>query len=226
MLEHHENLPAPPGARAASHSPSGSCHLGLTIRIAPGQCSTLPHHLHYQRSCVFGEVDLDAKQKSTQQRGRPMWTPERDARGRNAWLAAIATMLTAHPSAVGQHFLVRATNSSDGNPFGATAWGEGQETAGRSRVSLCALVCKPAHKACPPPLLAPSLGTTANISSLMWVAPSTSPTHRSMRLAGGRAAERKTRRHQARRRARCRIVVGARGLAYERLGLREHIQIR
>jgi hypothetical protein len=87
-----------------------------------------------------GLVDLDAKQKSTQQRGRPMWAPERDARGCNAWLAAIATMLTAHPSAVGQHFLLRATNSSDGNPFTATAWGEGHETAGRSRVSLCALL--------------------------------------------------------------------------------------
>jgi hypothetical protein len=89
---------------------------------------------------VYGVVDLDAKQKSTQQRGRPMWAPERDARDCNEWLAAIATMLTAHPSAVGQHFFLRATNSSDGNPFTATAWGEGPETAGRSRVSLCALL--------------------------------------------------------------------------------------
>ena len=83
---------------------------------------------------MFGEVDLDAKQKSTQQRGRPMWTPERDARGRNAWLAAIATMLTAHPSAVGQHFLVRATNSSDGNPFGATALTAAPAAAGTLNV--------------------------------------------------------------------------------------------
>ena len=98
------------------------------------------HVVSIANGVVFGEVDLDAKQKSTQQRGRPMWTPERDARGRNAWLVAIATMLTAHPSAAGQHFFVRATNSSDGNPFGATAWGEGPETAGRSRVSLCVLL--------------------------------------------------------------------------------------
>ena len=69
-----------------------------------------------------------------------MWTPEKDARGCNAWLSAIAVMLTAHPSAIGQHFFIRATNSSDGNPFNATAWGEGAETAGRSRVSLCALL--------------------------------------------------------------------------------------
>jgi hypothetical protein len=41
-----------------------------------------------------------------------MWTPERDSRGRNAWLAAIAAMLTAPPSVVGEHFFVRATNSS------------------------------------------------------------------------------------------------------------------
>ena len=98
------------------------------------------HIVSIANGVVFGEVDLDAKQKSTQQRGRPMWTPERDARGRNSWLTSIATMLTAHPSVIGQHFFVRATNSPDGNPFNATAWGEGPETAGRSRISLCALL--------------------------------------------------------------------------------------
>ena len=89
---------------------------------------------------VYGEVDLDAKMKSAQQRGRPMWAPERDARGRNAWLIAIAAMLTAPPSAVGEHFFVRATNSPDGNPFRATEWRDGPETAARSRISLCAVL--------------------------------------------------------------------------------------
>ena len=89
---------------------------------------------------VYGEVDLDAKMKSAQQRGRPMWAPERDARGRNAWLVAIAAMLTAPPSAVGGHFFVRATNSPDGNPFRATEWREGPETAARSRISICAIL--------------------------------------------------------------------------------------
>ena len=98
------------------------------------------HVVSISHGVVHGEVDLDAKQKSTQQRGRPMWTPERDARGRNAWLVSLAAMLTAQPSAVGQHFFVRASNSPDGNPFLATAWGEGPETAGRSRVSLCAIL--------------------------------------------------------------------------------------
>ena len=69
-----------------------------------------------------------------------MWTPERDARGRNAWLLAIAAMLTPPPSAVGEHFFVRATNSPDGNPFRATEWRDGPETAARSRVSLCAIL--------------------------------------------------------------------------------------
>ena len=104
--------------------------------------------INAQRSCVvsvsngvvYGEVDLDAKMKSSQQRGRPMWTPERDSRGRNAWLAAIAAMLTAPPSVVGEHFFVRATNSSDGNPFRATEWRDGPETAARSRISLCSIL--------------------------------------------------------------------------------------
>ena len=98
------------------------------------------HIVSIANGVVYGEVDLDAKQKSTQQRGRPMWTPESDVRGSNAWLAAIAAMLTAPPIVVGEHFLVRGTNSPDGNPFRATKWRDGPETAARSRVSLCAIL--------------------------------------------------------------------------------------
>ena len=93
-----------------------------------------------QNGVVYGEVDLDAKQKSSQQRARPMWAPERDARGSNAWLRSVSDMLTAPPHAVGEHYLVRRTNSPDGNPFKATAWEEGPESAGRARVSQCAIL--------------------------------------------------------------------------------------
>lgn len=39
-----------------------------------------------------------------------------------------------------QHFLLRATNSPDGNPFRATAWTDGPETRARATVPLRALL--------------------------------------------------------------------------------------
>ena len=130
----------------AEHGPDEFVRGHAGGHYAGAQCalrqvnSQRAHFVSISNGVVYGEVDLDAKQKSTQQRGRPMWTPERDARGRNAWLAAISTMLTAPPSVVGEHFLVRATNSPDGDPFRATEWRDGPETAARSRVSLCAIL--------------------------------------------------------------------------------------
>ena len=89
---------------------------------------------------VYGECDLDAKLSTGQQSGRQMWATERDCRGSNTWLRALAAMLSAGSDSSAEHFFIRATNSPTGDPHLATEWRDGPETAARSRASLCALL--------------------------------------------------------------------------------------
>ena len=82
--------------------------------------------LHSCVDCVVrGACDLDAKISAGEQTGRPMWASEFDMLGSNEWLRCVMHMRDAHPRdppADDPHYLLRDTNSPDGDPSRATAW--------------------------------------------------------------------------------------------------------
>ena len=103
-------------------------------RFVNAQRSTL---LSVSGGVVRGANGFDGKIGSASQVGKPFWTSERDVRGSRSWLDSIITMLQGVED---QHFLIRATNSPDGNPFLATAWRDQPETRARATVALHALL--------------------------------------------------------------------------------------
>ena len=106
----------------------------IAQRFVNAQRSSL---LSISQGVVRGSNGFDGKIGGASQVGKPFWTSERDVRGSRAWLDAIIVMLRGVED---QHFLLRATNSPDGNPFRATAWTDGPETRARATVALRALL--------------------------------------------------------------------------------------
>ena len=110
--------------------------------------------INAQRACVIrladgvvtGACDLDAKIKASEQTGRPMWAAARDMRGSTEWVTRLLHMRDAPPRTPGEggvvedpHYLLRDTNSPDGNPTRATGWIDAPLTGARATKSLQSL---------------------------------------------------------------------------------------
>ena len=108
----------------------------LAIRYVNAQRS----RIHSSRQGVVrGACDLDAKIGSAEQTGKPFWTSARDVRGSHAWLASLEAALAG---VADENFLIRRTNSKDGDPFTASAWRRSEETSGRARCGMRALLTR------------------------------------------------------------------------------------
>ena len=106
-----------------------------------------------QRSCIWRRDNefislatyLDKHPNPSLQRPRPWWvpvagiycTPGSDS---SAWSNALDLMLSDLPADA--WFLLRATDSTNGDPFNATAWRSTPETYARATTSLRALLCR------------------------------------------------------------------------------------
>ena len=111
-------------------------------------------HVNMQRACVIsvandtvtGACDLDAKIQASEQTGRPMWAAARDMRGSTEWVRRLMHMRDAPPRTLNHvgvaedpHYLMRDTNSPDGDPTRATGWIDAPLTGARALKSLHAL---------------------------------------------------------------------------------------
>ena len=111
-------------------------------------------HINMQRACIIsmdsdtvtGACDLDAKIKASEQTGRPMWAAARDMRGSSQWVRRLQHMRDAPPRATNEagvvedpHYLLRDTNSPDGDPTRATGWVDAPLIGARALKSLHAL---------------------------------------------------------------------------------------
>ena len=113
--------------------------------------------INAQRACIHsmvgdvvrGSCDLDAKISAGEQNGRPMWAHRYDMRGSDMWVHLLVLMRDAPPRAPSlynpsagledPHYFMRDTNSSDGNPTGATAWVDSPLAGRRATISLQSL---------------------------------------------------------------------------------------
>ena len=113
--------------------------------------------INAQRACIHsmvgdvvrGSCDLDAKISAGEQNGRPMWAHRYDMRGSDMWVHLLVLMRDAPPRAPSlynpsagledPHYFLRDTNSSDGNPAGATAWVDSPLAGRRATISLQSL---------------------------------------------------------------------------------------
>ena len=106
-------------------------------------------HINMQRACIIsmaddtvtGACDLDAKIKASEQTGRPMWAAARDMRGSTEWVRRLQQMRDAPPRAPSEdgvvedpHYLLRDTNSPNGDPTRATGWIDAPLIGARAKV--------------------------------------------------------------------------------------------
>ena len=85
----------------------------------------------------YGECDVDNKASEDERIGRPMFASTQGPAGSTTWHESYFRMVAAVRS---KHFMIRATDSPDGDPAKATRWLDVLETRARSVKSIKAVL--------------------------------------------------------------------------------------